>query len=180
MNSRYECYCKDGYTGSNCRSICQTVTCPQNSQCHLMDNNKYQCVCNDGYAGPSCQSTCLLSGCPENAECILTMNSQYECVCKEGYTGYSCQKVNIGQGDIRSEWQLQGNVGHEQNNINASTIVAFLVMIMLLMLVIIGLVVYAIYQNKKYLWSSTHKSDDGDNLECQAFPMLSDQSQYAH
>ncbi|XP_060060520.1 stabilin-1 isoform X2 [Erinaceus europaeus] len=85
------CQCFAGYTGPHCDQevpVCQTLHCPQNSQCSAEDP---KCNCLPGYIlqGSECQARnpCQPSPCSPLARCSVSPWGRAQCHCPTNYHG---------------------------------------------------------------------------------------------
>ncbi|KAI1306527.1 Protein eyes shut [Halotydeus destructor] len=93
-DSRYTCFCRNGFTGLNCEinyNDCDNVQCNNGTCLDAID--AFFCQCPVGFEGKHCEKNvddCTSSPCQNGATCIDLVNN-YSCNCADGFSGTNCE-----------------------------------------------------------------------------------------
>lgn len=95
VNSTYDCFCIDGYTGIQCQTNwdeCWSSPCGNGGTC-IDGIAEFNCTCPPGFQGELCEQNideCKSDPCYNNGTCIDGPNG-YSCICPAGYSGEFCE-----------------------------------------------------------------------------------------
>ena len=116
---RYQCRCKDGYSGTQCHIYtghCASAPCRNGGSCIPSGESGFICTCPAGVQGKTCEQDtrpCSSNPCANNANCT-NHGESYKCHCRAGFSGEICDEGYLCSKD--SHCQNGGTCQENQKN----------------------------------------------------------------